>query len=500
MKLYYTFCAYTMLISIQTVVAQNVGIGTNTPQSRLHIIDGSSGYSGSYFSGLTLEGSGNRYANLIVPSSFESGILFGRPLDAAHGGIIYNNSSTAAGLQFRTNGNNTRMVIDQNGNVGIGTTSPGFPLSFSNSIGDKIGLWGSSGAHYGIGIQSLLLQIHTDIPSADIAFGYGSSAVFTENLRIKGNGILQFPPSLAKKIVLYPGGTGDASFGVFGNELRIASDYSGANITMGYDDRSLGFTERMRVMGNGNVGIGVTDPSFKLDISDRMRIRSGGGFSSAGLYLNNNNNTASPAFIGMDDDTHVGFWGSGVGWRFTMNTQTGALKVNGSEGQAGQVLSSTGGGGNAWVNQKAPSFYSFAQNDYQLTIRRDNNSPGEAVGWHIVGGMHNQTITLTATSSVIMDVRVPLNNPGNTFGGVGVSEIYLGMYDASNNYISFGTGTLDVANGMTGHAIASGVMTLQPGTYRTHVKIFRYYDEEMAMGQYYIGADHGRLIVQVFPQ
>jgi hypothetical protein len=39
------------------------------------------------------------------------------------------------------------MVIDQNGNVGIGTTSPGFPLNFSNSLGDKIALWGSGGAH-----------------------------------------------------------------------------------------------------------------------------------------------------------------------------------------------------------------------------------------------------------------------------------------------------------------------------------------------------------------
>jgi hypothetical protein len=158
-------------------------------------------------------------------------------------------------------------------------SNPGFPLNFSSSLGDKISLWGNSGAHYGFGIQSLLFQMHTDLPSADIAFGYGSSGSFTENMRIKGN---------------------------------------------------------------GNVGIGITDPAFKLDVADRMRIRSGGGFSSAGLYLNNNANTASPAFIGMDDDTHVGFWGSGGGWKFSMNTQTGALKVNGSEGTAGQALTSTG--------------------------------------------------------------------------------------------------------------------------------------------------------------
>ena len=55
---------------------------------------------------------------------------------------------------------------------------------------------------------------------------------------------LAFPAYLGKKISLYPGGTGDAGFGVFGNELRMHSDYAGADITFGYDDYTLGFTER----------------------------------------------------------------------------------------------------------------------------------------------------------------------------------------------------------------------------------------------------------------
>jgi hypothetical protein len=340
-------CACIAISASQFSIAQNIGIGTTTPQSRLHVVDGSSGYSGGYFPGFTFEGSGNRYFNILTPSANEGGLVFGNPSNGAHGGIVYNNSSTPSGLQFRTNGNATRMVIDANGNVGIGRSTANFPLNFADALGDKISLWGTSGAHYGLGIQSLLMQIHTDNSAADIAFGSGSSSSFNESARIKGNGILQFQPSLQKKIILYPGGSGDASLAVFGNELRIASDYSGANITMGYDDRSTGFTERMRVMGNGNVGIGVTDPSFKLDVSDRMRIRSGGGFSSAGLYVNNSTNTASPGFIGLNDDAHVGFWGSGIGWGFAMNTGNGALRINGSEGTAGKVITSGGGSSGA---------------------------------------------------------------------------------------------------------------------------------------------------------
>jgi hypothetical protein len=73
-------------------------------------------------------------------------------------------------------------------NVGIGTTSPGFPLNFSNALGDKISLYGNSGAHYGFGIQGALLQMYSDDPASSIAFGYGNSNALTERVRIINQG------------------------------------------------------------------------------------------------------------------------------------------------------------------------------------------------------------------------------------------------------------------------------------------------------------------------
>ncbi len=94
----------------------------------------------------------------------------------------------SGGFSIRNNSSVSTMWMGNNGNVGIGNTSPSFPLSFPSTLGDKIELWGVSGNHYGFGVQSGLLQIHTDVSGSDIAFGYGQSGSFAETMRIKGNG------------------------------------------------------------------------------------------------------------------------------------------------------------------------------------------------------------------------------------------------------------------------------------------------------------------------
>jgi Chaperone of endosialidase len=204
-----------------------------------------------------------------------------------------------------------------NGNVGIGENIPAFPLSFGPALGDKISLWSNSTNSYGFGIQGALLQIHTDVAGADIAFGYGSSAAFTEAMRIKGNGNigigtiaplqklhvegatflngnvgigtatpnapLSFPPVLGKKITLYPGATGDVGISVQGNLFQIYSDNPSADIAFGYDQGGT-MTERMRIKANGNVGIGTPSPAYTLDVVSNTFIT--GNFSNTATSAN----------------------------------------------------------------------------------------------------------------------------------------------------------------------------------------------------------------------
>jgi hypothetical protein len=84
---------------------------------------------------------------------------------------------------------------------------------------------------------------------------------------------LSFPATLGEKILLYPGGLGEVGIGVYGNELRIHSDYDAAKISFGYQDNAGNFTERMWL--NNSTGVltvnGTAYPSdmrFKKQISN----------------------------------------------------------------------------------------------------------------------------------------------------------------------------------------------------------------------------------------
>jgi hypothetical protein len=79
-----------------------------------------------------------------------------------------------------------------NTKMGIGSFSPKHPLTFSSAIGDKISFWGGETAttdnHYGIGIQGSVLQLFVPSASENIVFGTGRSGSFTEKMRINGGG------------------------------------------------------------------------------------------------------------------------------------------------------------------------------------------------------------------------------------------------------------------------------------------------------------------------
>ncbi|MCH7526859.1 MAG: hypothetical protein IID39_05435, partial [Planctomycetes bacterium] len=116
----------------------------------------------------------------------------GRRAKALHLGSFVWGDSTAA--DFASTANDQFRVRATGGasfshNVGIGTTTPGIPLTFANVLGNKISLWGQNGDqdHYGFGIQAGTLQMYAATGSK-LAFGHGRSEAFTEKMQIATNG------------------------------------------------------------------------------------------------------------------------------------------------------------------------------------------------------------------------------------------------------------------------------------------------------------------------
>jgi hypothetical protein len=230
--------------------AQNVGIGTTTPQTKLHVFNGASGATPFVFSPLAVESNGHTYINILSPAANEGAILFGQPGSSANGVIMYNNTSTPNGFQFRNNGNLTRMVIDNAGNVGIGIVTP---------------------SGYGHGGTNRIMEISNPNTGSDIQ----------SHLILSGNGT--------------SGSTGGITWvsqNVPGSEKRLGFigdvyETSNAARIVFYTRNEAGILgEQLTVLGNGNVGIGTVSPSEKLQIAGNVKANSFVYTTPKTLYYN----------------------------------------------------------------------------------------------------------------------------------------------------------------------------------------------------------------------
>ncbi len=147
--------------------AGNVGFGTTTPQYPLDI---------------------NGRVRIRSNGAYNSaGIWYDKIYTAGLGSFVGTLNDSSFGIY---GAGDWKFVFDYTNNrLGINQSNPKAPLSFSNATGNKMDIYYSAdNSRYGIGLQASLMQFYTGGTGDDIAFGYGSSNVFTENMRIKGNG------------------------------------------------------------------------------------------------------------------------------------------------------------------------------------------------------------------------------------------------------------------------------------------------------------------------
>ncbi len=261
-----------------TIKDGNVGIGTETPQSPLHV-NGTittaweltmqhydprwgdnatrpflrrawSGGTGDY---LYIGATGNRTNSIqgALLMTEKQGIRFGKGTDEGNG------LST------------THMVISDNGNVGIGTETPQSPLHVNGTITTA---WELTMQHY------------------DPRWGDNATRPFLRRAWSGGTGDY-----------LYIGATGNRTNSIQG--ALLMTEKQGIRFGKGTDEGNGLSTTHMVISANGNVGIGTTAPTIALlavSTDDRLsavEAKNLGPLGAAGIFTNENSTNPAPALI-----------------------------------------------------------------------------------------------------------------------------------------------------------------------------------------------------------
>jgi hypothetical protein len=254
-------------------VTGTVGIGTASPAQKLDVVGGI-GFSGNNLNA--------RDKKLYAPADGDLEWMTNNGA-GAHGFAISNQGAKAVYL------NTSGSSYLNGGNVGIGTTTPQAPLDVGGAT--------------------------TNNPQAILARGADN------NFQLyAANGSGNNAGNVQATFGLRYAGQGDVA------TLSFVRGAGAKDATIAFNTQA---AERMRIDAAGNVGIGLTAPTLKLDVADRIRLREGPS-GTAGLWLYQNAPKEDRAFIGMSDDGHVGFWGNkGVGWGMTMDVANGNVQFAG---------------------------------------------------------------------------------------------------------------------------------------------------------------------------
>ena len=279
-----------------------LGIGTNNPAYKLDVVG-----TGSIISATR---SDTNRADIIVTNSGGT-VSFG--INNSTGswltnglpyyGYILGPSSASYGLQFGVGTSNTAaLTIDPSGNLGLGVTPSAFSgfgktMEFNNA-GCYVGNSGATSMQ--VGANNYFDGTNYIYSTTNVATRYAQSAGshlwFTA---LSGTADGTAATSLTSvqngnSYTIKVAGTTDFTLiGAANNNVgTVFTKSGGTGAGTGTVSQNISFTQAMTLLANGNLGVGETNPGFKLQVIGTSQMSLSGAGTQQALQLNNNDTTA----------------------------------------------------------------------------------------------------------------------------------------------------------------------------------------------------------------
>jgi hypothetical protein len=271
----------------------NVGIGTTSPEGKLHVFSASAGTvtASSVADELVLEGSGDSGLTVLSPDNKESNIFLGGP-GLNYGGMLrwkHSDLKLTLGtnvsnsfIAFNTGTGTERMRIAADGHVGIGTPSPSSKLDVNGMI--KAGIAGNASAN----IPALLVSsAGTNTNQSAIAIQQGTNEgdtiIFADYEPYVEYGL---STDNGLNTIEFTGGTTTNNLGsktLYNQSGNARTAYKKVIVELLSGDMSVG----------GSVGIGTVTPSQKLHVVGKALITDDVQLTGSNPRIDFNTNGAS---------------------------------------------------------------------------------------------------------------------------------------------------------------------------------------------------------------
>ncbi|HEY7303659.1 MAG TPA: hypothetical protein VH601_06080 [Bryobacteraceae bacterium] len=227
-----------------------VGIGTAAPSAKLEINDGD----------LVMKAAADDAGDLVFQD--KNGVQKGR---------VFSNSAPGPGLYLSSADNTPRIAIDDQGRVGINTTSPNRAVTIAGSAGTYLNVLADGGTHEVLIGADASGGIISTMTNHDLVFRSGVN-VTRMTIQAAGNvGINTAAPAVQLHVVgdriRLEGGGKHIDLRTDGSSVDLHSETNSVFIRAsgGAGNNNIAMNS---FPGDGGVGIGISSPTCKLHVVD----------------------------------------------------------------------------------------------------------------------------------------------------------------------------------------------------------------------------------------